>query len=50
MADKPTDPPQLSEEEMLKQWQNMAANEGTADADPMAAAMGLEGQKILDQN
>lgn len=47
------DAPQLSEEEMLKQWQNMAANEGDPNAAgemDMAAAMGVEGQKILDQN
>jgi flagellar motor switch protein FliM len=42
--------PPKSEEEMLKEWQNMAANNGKPEADPMAAAMGVEGQKILDQN
>lgn len=52
MNTQATETPQLSEEEMLKQWQNMAANDGQPGdgADDMAAAMAAEGQKILDQN
>ena len=49
MADTAPDAPQLSEEEMLKQWQNMAAAEGGNQAET-AAANAMEGQKILDQN
>lgn len=50
MADTPATPPK-TEEELLKDWQNMASGAPAAGgADEMAAAMGVEGQKILDQN
>lgn len=49
MADTP-DAPAKSEDELLKEWQNMAANDGQPGDDDMAAAMKTgEPQKILDQ-
>ncbi|TKW60697.1 MAG: flagellar motor switch protein FliM [Blastochloris viridis] len=51
MAETP-DAPAKSEEELLKEWQNMAADDGTGGGDDeMAKAMaaGGEPQKILDQ-
>lgn len=50
MTDQP-DAPAKSEEELLKEWQNMAADDGSGGDDDMAAAMGMGGepQKILDQ-
>ncbi|MFZ2587070.1 MAG: flagellar motor switch protein FliM [Alphaproteobacteria bacterium] len=46
--------PAKTEEELLNEWQNMAAGDtpagADAGADDMAAAMGESGQKILDQN
>lgn len=50
MSEQP-EVPQRSEEELLKEWQNMASGEaGAGDENDMAAAMGVEGQKILDQS
>jgi flagellar motor switch protein FliM len=50
MADAPAPETPKSEDELLKEWQNMAANDGAAGGDEMAAAMGSkEPQKILDQ-
>ena len=41
-----------TEDQLLSEWQNMAASEGkdAAGGDEMAAAMAAQGQKILDQN
>lgn len=41
-----------TEDQLLSEWQNMAATEGQAGGggDDMAAAMAEQGQKILDQN
>jgi flagellar motor switch protein FliM len=39
-----------TEDQLLSEWQNMAAGAADAGATDMAAAMGEQGQKILDQN